>query len=410
MGKIIRNGEEFGGSSNSAENIMYNETTNVKEAISETKDEVSALNSNLTWWMENGYLPDPNNPIIALVPTMTSDTTPSGQVIYSSYYSYVGEEQEAWKAFDSNNNTSWSSNDNTVPQYIGYKFASKKTVTRVDVTKRVYSVETTTMTCQLQGSNDGNSWTNIGDVFKHTTSKTTATTDTYTFDNSTPYMYYRIYISDNTSSSVHPTFSELQFYGKMFIETGKSGNTLTYNPDTDYFGITYNGEWKNVIFAGFQSHYLYANGNEFTEITGGWTTNGYTIHSAIPVSGSVSKQDNTIDLTVGTVATNGRCGIIVGTKNILDLSNYNALYISYIWNGEEFIDEIDISSLSSAYISVFLDHNNWNNGADSAVTAFANCSSVKELVHETNTGSVYRRKQPSASNLLTINIRKIWLE
>ena len=44
MGKIVRKRKEFGGSSNSAENIMYDATKNVKEAIDETKNEVSELN------------------------------------------------------------------------------------------------------------------------------------------------------------------------------------------------------------------------------------------------------------------------------------------------------------------------------------------------------------------------------
>lgn len=48
MGKIVRKRKEFGGSSNSAENIMYDETKNVKGAIDETKNEVSELNSSLT--------------------------------------------------------------------------------------------------------------------------------------------------------------------------------------------------------------------------------------------------------------------------------------------------------------------------------------------------------------------------
>lgn len=47
MGKIVRKRKEFSGSSNSAENIMYDATKNVKEAIDETKNEVSELNSNL---------------------------------------------------------------------------------------------------------------------------------------------------------------------------------------------------------------------------------------------------------------------------------------------------------------------------------------------------------------------------
>ena len=48
MGKIIKKRIEYGGSSNSAENIKYDDTKNVKEAINEVKSEIATTNSNLT--------------------------------------------------------------------------------------------------------------------------------------------------------------------------------------------------------------------------------------------------------------------------------------------------------------------------------------------------------------------------
>ena len=47
MGKIIKKRIEYGGSSNSAENIKYDDTKNVKEAINEVKSEIADANSNL---------------------------------------------------------------------------------------------------------------------------------------------------------------------------------------------------------------------------------------------------------------------------------------------------------------------------------------------------------------------------
>lgn len=47
MGKIIKKRIEYGGSSNSAENIKYDDTKNVKEAINEVKSEIADVNSNL---------------------------------------------------------------------------------------------------------------------------------------------------------------------------------------------------------------------------------------------------------------------------------------------------------------------------------------------------------------------------
>lgn len=189
------------------EEIMANTQSGKFAGAKGVKEGFSKINDSLQWWIDNGYLPDINNPIIALVPIMTSDTTPSGQVIYSGYYT----NQQAWKAFDNNNSTTWSSAANTTPQYIGYKFTSQKTVTRVDITKRVGQVST--MTCKLQGSNNGTDWVDIGDSFTHTTSSTSATIDTYNFNNSTPYLYYRIYITANNLTSQNPTFTEIQFYG-----------------------------------------------------------------------------------------------------------------------------------------------------------------------------------------------------
>ena len=47
MGKIIKNRVEYGGSSNSAENIKYDDTKNVKEAINEVKSEIVVVSNNL---------------------------------------------------------------------------------------------------------------------------------------------------------------------------------------------------------------------------------------------------------------------------------------------------------------------------------------------------------------------------
>ena len=48
MGKIIKKRIEYGGSSNSAENIKYDDTKNVKEAIDKVKSDIADVNSNLS--------------------------------------------------------------------------------------------------------------------------------------------------------------------------------------------------------------------------------------------------------------------------------------------------------------------------------------------------------------------------
>ena len=49
MGKIIKNGVELSGSSNSAENIKYDDTKNVKEAIDETSEQKSSIRKYRNW-------------------------------------------------------------------------------------------------------------------------------------------------------------------------------------------------------------------------------------------------------------------------------------------------------------------------------------------------------------------------
>ena len=56
MGKIIKKRVEYGGSSNSAENIKYDDTKNVKEAINEVKSEIAGVNSNLDNIVDTGWL------------------------------------------------------------------------------------------------------------------------------------------------------------------------------------------------------------------------------------------------------------------------------------------------------------------------------------------------------------------
>ena len=183
--------------------------------------------------------------------------------------------------------------------------------------------------------------------------------------------------------------------------------SLIYNEDTDYFGITYNGKWNNVLFAGLQLYYLYENGNEFTEKTGGFSADGYSIHSAIPTNGSVTKNDSNISLTVANISLNGRAGIIIGTANMVNLSKYSKLCAIYNWGGIEKSIEVDISSLSSGYVLLYLDHNYYNEGH--VINFFLSCSTSKNRAEENRLNANYE-SQNYDSKYLTVNIEKVWLE
>ena len=151
--------------------------------------------------------------LIPLVPTMTSDTTPSGTgtVICNSYYSG----QEAYRAFNGNLTDSWSPNT-TQAGWIGFHFDNPTKVSKVGVYQRTYSAHGgTTETATVQGSNDGSTWIDISDTQTFVCMVTSNPKWIYIdCDDSTAYTYFRLNIPTTSSSSVWATCAELQFYAK----------------------------------------------------------------------------------------------------------------------------------------------------------------------------------------------------
>lgn len=95
----------------------------------------------------------------ALVPPMTSNTTPSGEAFASSEYS---SSAAAWCAFDGDDTTHWYSNDakNTTFAniYIGYKFVK---ATKCNVAYIKTKTDVSSITFTIQGSNDGSEWSDL---------------------------------------------------------------------------------------------------------------------------------------------------------------------------------------------------------------------------------------------------------
>lgn len=91
------------------------------------------------------------------VPTMTSDTTPSGVASATNTY---GIGYEAFRAFDGNDSTRWASasGSGTMSVGLGYKFVNSMKAKKV----RIFNANSTAITVQVKGSNDGITYTNIG--------------------------------------------------------------------------------------------------------------------------------------------------------------------------------------------------------------------------------------------------------
>ena len=113
------------------------------------------------------------------VPTMTSNTTPSGTVIASA-------SSNAYKAFDDNVNTAWEHNATTSGKYTGYDWGAgiSKSSNLFSLTLNGYNP---ILTINYQGY-DGSTWTTLG------TFTTAAGKHYYGCTNTTGYRGYRVYV------------------------------------------------------------------------------------------------------------------------------------------------------------------------------------------------------------------------
>lgn len=166
------------------------------EEASSFQTQINEINSSLLKFMEAmGYDPD----IIALIPVMTSDTTPSGQVIYQSSHS---DEFAPWKCFDGNTSTAGTTKGGN-GSYIGYKFENPVCV------KKAYIKMNNGSNFTIQASND-NFVTKKDFV---TLSCDGQSEQTINIDNDEKYTYYRLYCNSMLSGAYF-SLREIQFYGR----------------------------------------------------------------------------------------------------------------------------------------------------------------------------------------------------
>ena len=157
------------------------------------------------------------------VPKMTSNTTPSGQVIYSRQATNLS----AYKAFDNDTNTLWVPVRGTTSitgNFIGYKFTSPVCVKYASINFNRYT------DCVLEASNDNDTYTPLKSISLG--GGDAQQTDNEVITNDTAYLYYRIRFTAN-STDADPNIAELQFYGRHtaqtdIIVTAHGGDTVYY--------------------------------------------------------------------------------------------------------------------------------------------------------------------------------------
>ena len=136
------------------------------------------------------------------VPAMSSDTTPSGKVIYSSSWgSYP-----VWKMFDGNTGTEgiFTAKNN---QWYGYKFTQRVLICKIWIYRQYDRTISGSVT--LEASNDGSTWVPI-----QTLGTVGQTNNYYTvLANNTAYQYWRV-ANINTGDNQEPSIYESNFYGR----------------------------------------------------------------------------------------------------------------------------------------------------------------------------------------------------
>jgi len=158
-----------------------------------------------------------------IIPTMTSNTAPSG---VASSSSQLNPGYAAWKALDHQNADiyGWFSSSSGPPFWLRYQFASAHVVTRYAVTSRNEASPRPPKTWELQGSNDGATWDTL-DSQTDITDWAALLNERKVFDiaNATPYVYYRLYITAGNNAT-YVGVGELE----MMTEGNELANLTAY--------------------------------------------------------------------------------------------------------------------------------------------------------------------------------------
>lgn len=141
---------------------------------------------------------------IALVPIMTSNTTPSGVAFASSGIPY--------KAFNNSfvNGRNWYASGVT-NQYIGYDFEKKVKVQQVSFSQYQYeTIYFGVKYFKIQYSDDNNTWIDATDKLQ---AEYNNTKQTYNI-NSGEHRYWRMYVYESShTANIDCSLATLQFYG-----------------------------------------------------------------------------------------------------------------------------------------------------------------------------------------------------
>ena len=179
-----------------------------------------------------------------LVPKMTSNTEPSGEVTSSGNDSTNNPSWLPYKVFNEDVTEGWWSNvgSNT---YISYKSVRPICVNKISVQSILCDNIIRLKDFKLQGSNDGSSWTDIySGVYKNNDNL-----QWFSFVNNNFYSYHRLYCIDNyaTTTLYSVVIKKLQFYSDADITTSQDAMSLIGKYDYCSNVLLSNATWAEAI-------------------------------------------------------------------------------------------------------------------------------------------------------------------
>lgn len=183
-----------------------------------------------------------------LVPTMTSDTEPSGTV---SSNSTAGSMQEPYRAFDGDTTTYWTTANNVGNgSWLRYQFPEAKCIKAITINTRFVSSLQMLRSYKIQGSNDATTWV---DLLEDSLDNKDYGKILRTFDNSNSYLYYQLLATSDSYfiSSTFPhgniSLMELQFYEDVDIVKDQDAMSLIGKYDYCSNALLSNATWAEAI-------------------------------------------------------------------------------------------------------------------------------------------------------------------
>lgn len=226
----------------------------------------------------------------ALVPTMTSDTTPSGTAFMEDEHSTA----KAYKAFDKDNTTTAQTASSSSIKKIGYQFPTPVKIYRADYYVS-YGSAPSSIQIKVCHSNDGTNYTDDTSLL----SVTNGVNKVVPIQPSDAYKYWRIdvTISDNKSIAAN----EIQFYSEQGFTD--NATAMTYIGANNYASNTLlgNSTWLNAIcnstyfesVLNFKNPVMTSNNTPSGECFGSTASDsGYTFYRAFDNNSSTSYRSN----------------------------------------------------------------------------------------------------------------------